>query len=62
MLTIEADESITLLEIYSLTGTLVFRLENCGNKVSLSLSDLPSGTYFVKVTSNMISEARKFVK
>lgn len=62
MLTIKSEESITLLEIYSFTGTLLFRQENCANKVTLSLSDLPSGTYFVKITSNMTSKVGKFVK
>ena len=62
ILTIKSEESISLLEIYSLTGTLVNRLENCGNKVTVSLSDLPSGTYFVKVIGNMIYEVGKFVK
>lgn len=62
MLTIEAAESITLLEIYSLTGILVYRQENCANQVTLSLSDLPKGTYFVKVTGKTLSAVRKFVK
>jgi len=61
-LTIESEEHITLIEIYSLTGSLVYRQENCGNKVKLSLSNLPNGTYFIKVKGNTASETGKFVK
>lgn len=61
-LTIESEECITLIEIYSITGSTVLRHENCANKMTLSLSDLPNGTYFVRITSESFSEIRKFVK
>lgn len=61
-LTVESDEHITLLEIFSITGTLVFRQENCANQVTLSLSDLPCGNYFIKMAGHSFSEVRKFVK
>ena len=61
-LTIESEECITLIEIYSITGSTILRQENCANKMTLSLSDLPNGTYFVRITSKSFSEIRKFVK
>ena len=61
-LTIESEECITLIEIYSITGSTVLRQENCANKMTLSLSGLPNGTYFVRITSKSFSEVRKFVK
>lgn len=62
MLTVEWEEDIVSLEVYSLTGVLIYNRNDCANKVTFSLSGLPQGTYFVKVTGKTLSAVRKFVK
>ena len=61
-LTIEWEEGNVSLEIYSFTGVLVYSQNVGDNKVTLSLSDLPNGTYFIKVTGETFSAIKKFVK
>ena len=61
-LTIEANEAIESVEIYNLVGALVVSKKDQTNKVELSVSDLPAGTYFVRMTTQSGSETRTFVK
>jgi predicted DNA-binding protein (UPF0251 family) len=61
-LTIEAQEAIGNLEIYNLMGTLVYSQTNCAEKVEISTSGLQSGIYFIRLTTDKVSETRRFVK
>ena len=61
-LTIEAQEAINTVEIYNLMGALVYSQKDCGNKVEIHTADLHSGIYFIRMTSNKVSETRRFVK
>ena len=61
-LVMEAMETIDCLEIYNLLGTLVYSSNDGTTKVEISVSDLPSGMYFVRVKSNNNTETLKFVK
>ena len=61
-LNIEAREAIDNLEIYNLMGALVYSQKSCSNKVEINTADLQSGIYFIRLTTNKVSETRRFVK
>ena len=61
-LTIEAEQALGTLEIYNLMGALVYSQKDCANKVEINTSDLPTGIYFIRMTNDKTSEARRFVK
>ena len=61
-LTIEAEQALGTVEIYNLMGSLVYSQKDCANKVEINTSDLPTGIYFIRMTNDKTSEARRFVK
>lgn len=61
-LIVESDSDIDAIEIYNLVGALVVGQTDCANKVEIQTSDLPSGVYFIRLTTQKISETRRFVK
>ena len=61
-LTVEAEEAIGTVEIYNLIGAMVYSQKNCTNKVEINTTDLQSGIYFIRLTNDMVSETRRFVK
>ena len=61
-LTVEAQEALGTVEIYNLMGSLVYSQKDCANKVEINTSDLPTGIYFIRMTNDKTSEARRFVK
>ena len=61
-LIVENHEALGTVEIYNLMGALIYSQKGCGNKVEIHTADLPSGVYFIRMTSNKVSETRRFVK
>ena len=61
-LTIEATEAIDQIEIFNITGAMVFSQKNCADKVEINMTDLPVGTYVVHMTTQSATEVRRFVK
>ena len=61
-LNIEAQEALDNVEIYNLMGSMVYNQRNCTNKVEISTTDLPSGIYFVRMTSGSGTQVQRFVK
>lgn len=61
-LNVECAEGIGELRIYNMLGALVYSQFNCGNKVTVSMEDLPNGVYFVHMVANDSTEIRRFVK
>ena len=61
-LTIEAEQALRTVEIYNLMGALVYSQKDCANKVEINTSDLTTGIYFIRMTNDKTSEARRFVK
>ena len=61
-LTIEATEAIDHIEIYSITGAIVYSQKSCGGMVEIQTSDLPAGTYVICMTTRGATEVRRFVK
>lgn len=61
-LTIEAEQALGTVEIYNLMGSLVYSQKDCANKLEINTSDLPTGVYFIRMTNDKTSEARRFVK
>jgi hypothetical protein len=61
-LIVENHEALGTVEIYNLMGALIYSQNGCGNKVEIHTADLPSGVYFIRMTSNKVSETRRFVK
>ncbi len=57
-----AIDSITTIEIYSVNGTLVKSIKPAESLTSISVTDLQSGVYFVKVNMSQQVENYKFVK
>ena len=61
-LTVEANEAIGHLEVFSITGALVYSQRDCSDKVEINTADLPAGIYFIRMTNDKMSETRRFVK
>ena len=61
-LTVEAQEAINNVEIFNLMGALVYSQKDCTNKVEIQTSNLSSGIYFIRLTTNKVTETRRFVK
>ena len=61
-LTIEASESINMLEIYNINGALVYRQNNCSDKVEINVETFATGTYMIRLTTDSAVEIRRFVK
>ena len=61
-LTIESQEAVESVEVYNMMGALVISQKDRTTKVELSVSDLPAGTYFVRLTTRVGRETRSFVK
>ena len=61
-LTVEANDAISNVEIYNLMGAMVYSQKNCANKVEINTADLQKGIYFIRLTTNKVTETRRFVK
>lgn len=61
-LTIEASEPVNLLEIYNLNGALVYRQNDCSDKVEINVANYAIGTYMIRLTTDSAVEIRRFVK
>lgn len=59
---IEAQETISNIEIYNLTGAMVVSQECNSDKVEMEVGELQSGVYFIRMTSANATETRRFVK
>ncbi|RZS92199.1 fibronectin type III domain-containing protein [Aquimarina brevivitae] len=56
------DLPIDQLEIFSMYGQLVKKSGNQGQNSQIDISDLPTGTYFVRFTAEEVIVTRSFVK
>ena len=61
-LTIETTEAIDHIEIFNMVGAMVYSQKNCSDKVEIHTADLQAGTYFIRMTTQNVTEVRKFVK
>ena len=61
-LTIEASEPINVLEICNINGALMYRQNDCSDKVEINVETYASGTYMIRLTTNSTVETRRFVK
>ena len=61
-LSIEAQEAIGKVEIYNVMGTLVYSQKDCADKVEIETSQLPAGTYLIRLTTDNATVMRRFVK
>ena len=61
-LTIEAAEAINHVEVFNIAGAMVFSQKSCSDKVEINMTDLPAGTYVIRMTTQNATEVRRFVK
>jgi hypothetical protein len=61
-LTIEAQEAIDNIEIYNVMGALIYSRKDCGDKAEINTTDLPAGTYVVRLTTKGTTTIRRLVK
>lgn len=59
---IEANETISNVEIYNLTGVKILSQECNSDKVEIEVSELQSGIYFIKMINGNSTETRSFIK
>ena len=59
---VEVDRPASRCEIYTITGSRVFVQDNFGEKFEIEVSDLPSGTYVIRVVSDSMVKTLRFVK
>ena len=61
-LTVEASEPVDLIEIYSITGALVYRQKDCSDRIEINVSNFSIGAYMIRLTTDSAVEMRRFVK
>ena len=61
-LIVEASEPVNMLEIYNINGALVYRQNDCSDKVEINVETYASGTYTIRLTTDSTVEVRRFVK
>jgi hypothetical protein len=61
-LTIEASEPVNLLEIYTINGALVYRQNDCSDKIEVNVQNYAIGAYMIRLTTDSTVEIRRFVK
>ncbi|MBO6057225.1 MAG: T9SS type A sorting domain-containing protein [Bacteroidales bacterium] len=59
---IEANETISNVEIYNLTGVKILSQECNSDKVEIEVNELQSGIYFIKMINGNSTETRSFIK
>ena len=62
MLNVEATEAIEQVEVFTITGSRVFAEKSFAEKVQINTTDMPAGTYVIRMTTKNASEVRTFVK
>ena len=62
LLNVVASEDINNLEVYNITGALVYSNSNCSKKVEINTSAFATGTYVIRMTTQSTTEVRRFVK
>ena len=62
VLSVEANQAIDKVEIFNVLGALVYSQTNCSDMVSVTTTDLPSGAYVIRVTTDKAVETLRFVK
>ena len=62
MLNVEATEAIEQVEVFTITGSRVFAEKGFAEKVQINTTDMPAGTYVIRMTTKNASEVRTFVK
>lgn len=53
---------ISILRVYDIMGNEVLASRDCGSDAELNLSSLPSGVYFIQLTTNSTMETLRFIK
>ncbi|MBM6497819.1 T9SS type A sorting domain-containing protein, partial [Flavobacterium macrobrachii] len=61
-LNVSYNQEISNVEVYNLVGQRVANLSPNANEGQLDMSNLASGAYFVKVTSNNATKTVKVIK
>ena len=61
-LIVEAQGTIDKLEIYNLMGALVYSQNDCTSKTEVAVDNLPSGIYFLRLTTSGGTQVQRFVK
>ena len=61
-LTVEANEAIEQVEVFSITGAMVFSQKNCSETMEINTTKMPAGTYVIRITTQNTTEVRRFVK
>lgn len=60
-ISIQTESQLNSISVYSLSGSLVFNIENISSK-TIDLSVLNSGMYLIKIETNKSSEFKKVIK
>ena len=61
-LSVESHDAINAVEIYNMTGALVYSRKDCANKVEIQTEPLPTGAYLIRLTTDNTVVTRRFVK
>ena len=58
---VKASEPIMLVEIYTTTGTLVYKHANNCNEMEISVNDFAAGVYVIRIVSETSTETKRFI-
>lgn len=62
MLTVTTSQPVNKWEVFSATGTKLYSLDECVNRIELPVRHLAPGVYMIRMTTNNAVFTRKFVK
>ena len=62
LLNVVASEDIDNLEVFFITGAMVYSKTNCSSRVEINTSAFATGTYVIRMTTQSTTEVRRFVK
>lgn len=62
VLTLQYSQSIDSVEVYNLVGQLVLKKQDTASKIQLNMSELASGNYIARITSQGIIKNVKIIK
>lgn len=59
---IESGMEVSMCEVYTETGRLVYTANDCTDRFEINVANLPSGTYIIRFVSDNIKQTKRFVK
>ena len=61
-LTVSSDKAFNSVEVYNMMGVMVYSQKDCTDRIEIQTSQLPAGTYLIRLTTDHNTVIRRFVR